>query len=196
MKHRHFIAGIVVAVGAVAATAVLAQQGAMDAAGMGRGMGPRMSFEELDTNGDGQISKEEMQARVQGRFNALDADGNGTISLEEMQAQARQRADERAAWMFKQMDENGDGALSADEMKGPRRSDGMMNRMFSRMDQDQSGTISKEEFDNAQARMRKFDHKRMGDPDGKHMHQRQWMMDGNCDGPGRGAGKAPMQGNN
>jgi hypothetical protein len=200
MKHRHFIAGIVIAAGAVAAGAVLAQQGPMDGSRMGPGMGPRMSFEELDANGDGQITKDEMQAQAQARFKAVDTDGNGAISLEEMQAQARQRADAHAAEMFKQMDENGDGMISPDEMKGPRRADEMMDRMFSRADADKSGGISKEEFDAAQARMQQHMQQKQMGPDGGKMMQHK-RMGGDCDGQGRGGPKPPMppasqQGNN
>ncbi len=196
MKHRHFIAGLVIAAGAVAAGAVLAQQGPMDGSRMGPGMGPRMSFEELDANGDGQITKDEMQAQAQARFKAVDTDGNGTISLDEMQAQARQRADARAAQMFKQMDENGDGALSPDEMKGPRGTDDMMDRMFSRADADNNGSLSKQEFDDAQARMQQHMQKAMG-PNGGQMMQHK-RMSGDCDGSGRGAltPSTPQQGNN
>ncbi|MDK3019540.1 CREC-EF hand family protein [Pseudodonghicola flavimaris] len=214
MKHRHFIAGIAVATVALAGGAALAQQqGPMGGRHMGQDMRPPMSFEQLDSNGDGQITKDEMQARAKARFDALDTDGNGTLSQEELGAPARKFADERTARRFQMLDENGDGAISAEEMKGPRRDDDMMNRMFMRSDADKSGGISQEEFDAARERMqaRMGDRPQMGGQpqmgkqhgmDGgmghghgmDRMHQKGPRMGGDCDGSGRGGMKPAMPG--
>lgn len=58
---------------------------------MGAGMmgGPgmmRMMMIFMDTDGDGALSLEEMQAVHSRMFKAMDADGNGRLSLEEIQA--------------------------------------------------------------------------------------------------------------
>jgi len=62
--------------------------------GGGMGMGQALSFEELDANGDGSISKEEMGKVVpenvlEQRFGRLDADSDGNISKEEFDNRPR-----------------------------------------------------------------------------------------------------------
>jgi len=192
MKHRHLIAGAILVAGGVSAGAALAQ-GPMGGPGMG--MHQRPAFEDLDADGDGQVTQAEMLAHAQARFGAADADGDGRLSLEEMQAQARARADEMAARMLERMDRDGDGALSFDEMPGQRRESGM-ERMFGRADADGDGSLSAEEFQRAGARMGRHHHGdgrgRMAQPGGKHgMMGGQGRM-GDCDGPMR----QRMQGDN
>lgn len=193
MKHRHFIAGLVLAAGALAGGAALAQgmmSGPMGGPMGGPGMDRRPSFEELDADKDGTVTQDEMLAHAKGRFDAVDTDGNGQITLEEMQAQARQRADAMAAQMLKRMDQNGDGVLSFDEMPGQRR-ESRMERMFSRFDADGDGSVSQDEFDTAR--------QRMGSYMGKMGHMgRHGGIYGNgmmrCDGPMQGQMRGQMQG--
>jgi hypothetical protein len=61
----------------MASAPVLAQDGM---AGEGRGQ----FFKNMDTNGDGFISKDEYMAAAEARFKKLDANGDGKISKEEM----------------------------------------------------------------------------------------------------------------
>ncbi|MGR3760205.1 EF-hand domain-containing protein [Roseobacteraceae bacterium NS-SX3] len=136
MKHTNFIAVIVASASLIGAGAALAQPG----------FGPhgaRMSFEEIDSDGNGEISKAEMEAVKEARFAAADANGDGKLSLEEMQAQGAKRAAERAERMLKRLDSDGDGALSLAELPSPRRH----GDMFTRIDADGSGGVSKEEFE-------------------------------------------------
>ncbi|UWQ78235.1 EF-hand domain-containing protein [Leisingera sp. S132] len=140
MKHVKFIALIVAAAGMTAGSAALAK-------GFGH-HGAGMSFEEIDADGNGEVSKAEIEAMKDARFAKADADGDGKLTLEEMQAHAQARASEHAAHMLERFDKDGDGALSKDEMPQPRRA----GRMFDRMDADGSGGISKEEFEEARAR--------------------------------------------
>ena len=113
-----------------------------------RGGGKMASFEELDTNNDGQISLEEMQARGAARFAEADANNDGSLSVDEMVANAKEgkedRAKRRAERMIDRFDENDNGALELSEL--PRRGG---ERMFERVDADNSGGISKEEFEAA-----------------------------------------------
>jgi hypothetical protein len=58
------------------------------AQGMGGGMGQAPNFEDLDADGNGTISMEELgkvvpEEALERRFGRLDADGNGEISAEE-----------------------------------------------------------------------------------------------------------------
>ncbi|THH35729.1 calcium-binding protein [Aliishimia ponticola] len=114
---------------------------------------PRPSFEEIDANGDGQITKEEMQAGREARFTSADTNGDGMLSAEELEAQMAARAKDRAAKMVERMDENGDGQISQDELPKPRRGGG--ERMFDRADANDDGALSKEEFEAAVEKMQK-----------------------------------------
>lgn len=149
MKSSYFIGGVI-----VAALSVTAMSASAKGNGEGRKMrGPQVTFEQLDTNGDGFVTAEEMQAHAESRFMALDTDGDGAVSLEEMKAkfaqgQGDKKKGERGAKkmekMFSKMDANGDGKLTADEMKpkGDRHT-----KMIERLDTDKDGKISKAEFD-------------------------------------------------
>jgi Ca2+-binding EF-hand superfamily protein len=46
--------------------------------------GPPPSFEQLDTNHDGQLSKDELKGPLLDDFDRFDTDGSGTLSEDEM----------------------------------------------------------------------------------------------------------------
>jgi hypothetical protein len=46
--------------------------------------GPPPSFEQLDTNGDGQLSKDELKGPLLNDFDRFDADGDGFLSKAEI----------------------------------------------------------------------------------------------------------------
>ena len=138
MTYKGFLAGIVTAGLAVTATTALA---------MGPGFGGHkheMSFEELDKDGNGEVTREEMQMRGKDRFAQADADGDGKLTRDEMIAAAQARMEDRVARMIERFDTDGDGAVSFDEMPRPDEKRGA--RMFDMIDSDDSGGISKEEF--------------------------------------------------
>ncbi len=108
------------------------------------GHGQRPSFEEVDANGDGKITQDEMQARAAARFSQADSDGDGAISRDEMMARAMARAEKRVDRMMSRMDADNDGKVSQAEMQNMR--DKRMGRMIKRMDTDGDGALSKEEF--------------------------------------------------
>jgi len=100
------------------------------------------SFEQLDANGDGQISPAEMAMHRQERFAKADTNGDGMLNEDELIARMQSRMAKRVANMIEQHDTNGDGVISAEEMQG-----GNGGRMFAMADADDDGTISKAEFD-------------------------------------------------
>lgn len=132
----------------LAGSAVSADQG-----GFGGPRGERPSFEQLDTDGSGGLSPDEMRAPALERFAAADANGDGGLSAEEMIAMAESRGADRAGRMFERMlarrDANDDGLLQFDEMAGPPRPE----IMFERADADENGEITAEEFEQAKDRM-------------------------------------------
>lgn len=147
MKNAKFIPAIVLSAVAITGTSVLAA-------------GPKdrepVSFEELDANGDGQVTQEEMQAQRSQRFTNADTDRDGQLSVEEVQAARQQRTNDRVAKMFEKHDANNDGYLSEDELPKQRRAD----KMFDRIDADNSGGISEQEFADAKDKMGRHKKKR------------------------------------
>lgn len=69
-------------------------------------------FDELDANGDGQLSQEEMRNLVQDRLRAADVDQDGYIDRAEAEASLP-----RVARIFDRLDANADGQLSTDEVQ-------------------------------------------------------------------------------
>ncbi|WP_170404311.1 EF-hand domain-containing protein [Ruegeria arenilitoris] len=151
MKSAKFISAIILSAVAVTGTAALAK-------------GPRdrepVSFQELDANGDGQVTKAEMEAHRLQKFTSADSDGDGKISVEEMQTEAQKKANDRVSDMFERHDADKDGFLTADELPKPRRAD----KMFDRLDADGNGSLSEQEFANARDGMGRH-HKKGDRPD-------------------------------
>ncbi len=151
MKSAKFIPAIIISAVAITGTSVLAA-------------GPRdrepVTFQELDANGDGQVTQEEMQAYRGQRFTDADTDGDGKLSVEEMQAAGQKKVNDRVTKMFEKQDANNDGFLTEDELPKPRRA----GKMFDRIDADGNGTISEQEFADAKERMGRH-HKKRGKAD-------------------------------
>lgn len=105
-----------------------------------------------DTDGDGRITQEEIEARKDARFAAADADGNGGLSAEEMVALQESIRLEvqaaRAAERLAQFDDNADGLLQAEEIDARTP---QLAPIFDRLDADNDGGITQEELDAGQA---------------------------------------------
>ncbi|WP_278921203.1 EF-hand domain-containing protein [Pseudophaeobacter profundi] len=125
----------------LATAAMLAATTAMAKPGFGP-MGPKAQFEELDSDGNGEITKAEMAAHKAARFGAADSNGDGKLSAEELHARGQELLAKRVAAMIRHMDQDDDGQLSQAEM-GKRGDHG---DMFARLDRDDNGSISQEEF--------------------------------------------------
>lgn len=100
----------------------------------------------LDTDKDGQITREESAAARERMFKRLDKNGDGAVDEAEIE-KARQAIADRAAIMEKRlsarwqhMDKDGDGKVSAAEFES-------RGVMFELADRNSDGVVSKEEID-------------------------------------------------
>lgn len=94
---------------------------------------------EMDTDGDGSVTKAEAQAFRDARFAEADADADGAITPKEMAAAFQ-------LMRFKHLDKNGDGAITEEEFMTSNMGSGRGNKRFWRMDQDGSGRIEAAEM--------------------------------------------------
>ena len=124
----------------------------------GPGRGAEM-FAQLDADGSGTLSLEELQAGPDRRFDAADANGDGALTRDEMLAHAIGRAEASVDRFFAETDLDGDGAITQAERTEARdarieeRRGQMAERIFDRIDADGNGVISADEFAEAAERM-------------------------------------------
>jgi Ca2+-binding EF-hand superfamily protein len=125
---------------------------------------PRMIFEELDADGNGSVTLEELQGAGEARFAQADTDGDGALNRDELIARGAARIEARVDRMLERMDSDGDGVLTQAEMiearegregRGGRHGRGGPNpeRMFERLDADGDGAVTEAEFDEGVARL-------------------------------------------
>ena len=99
-----------------------------------RGPGGAM-LEEVDTNLDGNITKDELSAHRAERFFSADTNGDNLVSPDEFEAftlaERERKQAERQAKRFERLDANGDGLITADEHDAAAAK--RMDRMFDRI---------------------------------------------------------------
>ncbi|WP_240790297.1 EF-hand domain-containing protein [Rhodobacter sp. SY28-1] len=138
--------------GAALGSAALAERG-MGGMGGHDGRGPMMleMFDTIDADKDGKITQDELAAHRAAEFAAADTNGDGALSAEELQAKMlAEMLARRSAQMIENMDDDGNGSLSVEEM-----GEGPMAEHFARIDTDNDGAISKEEAQAVAERMGK-----------------------------------------
>jgi Ca2+-binding EF-hand superfamily protein len=132
----------------VLAAAFLALLPATLLAGEGEKRGD--AFTRLDTNQDGVLTKDELQAkgadRIAASFDKLDRDKDGMVTQEEMREARSTRVaafKEQAETRFREADKNSDGLLSKEETQAgmPR-----LAQRFDKLDQNKDGQLSPEEL--------------------------------------------------
>jgi len=107
----------------------------------------RPSFDTLDSNGDGEVSRDEVtNEKLLHDFYLYDRDISGTLTLEEFpkgpQGDMNQGMGQPQGKppSFAEFDINGDGELTKDELKGP------LARDFERLDLDKSNSLTLDEL--------------------------------------------------
>lgn len=105
-------------------------------------------LKKADTNKDGVITKEELQAAQEKRFKKFDLNDDGEVTAKEVQEKMSEHFAKRAQRLTRRFDENRDGKVTAEEFKahGERR--------LYMLDLNNDGQISKDEMP------RRFSHHR------------------------------------
>jgi len=107
--------------------------------------GPRCGMEQVDKNGDGEITLEEIEAARAERFKAADTDGSGGLSREEIEAARQHRREMRRQcdprqMRFNRLDADGDGKITREENAAAA------NARFDRMDANGDGVLTIDEM--------------------------------------------------
>ena len=111
------------------------------------------TFEKLDINNDGKLSKKEIEKQRDFMVQSIDLNGDKMVSTQELIKRHAKRADFFAKQMLKKLDSNGDGSLSFTELKKSQQ--WKLERMFNRLDKNNDGFISKEEAQRTRKNMLK-----------------------------------------
>lgn len=137
---KESITVLAVVVGLVATSAQAREEGHKDG-------GPKLEerFSQIDADGDGQVTAQELQAQGAARFAAADANGDGALTAEEMTGASQGKHKER---LLKRFDTDGDGALSAAELEkvGEGKMGKRAAKRFEKLDADNSGSVTMEEM--------------------------------------------------
>lgn len=103
--------------------------------GMMGGMGPEI-LKAIDTDKDGALSQEEIDAAISSRFAEFDADNNGSLSLQEFQALWAEITKPLSVRAFQFLDPDGDAAVSKAEL------DDRFGDVVKRFDRNEDGKLS------------------------------------------------------
>lgn len=122
------------------------------------GMGFEQMSERYDTNKDGKISQEEIDANRTSWLGEFDADKSGALALAEFQNLWLKARNQQMVREFQQFDRDGDGQVTLDEYKLP------LSKIVAEMDQDKDNALSDDEL-YPRRHWGKKHHERMGRDD-------------------------------
>lgn len=107
------------------------------------------SLERFDTNGDGRVTREEIEAVRATEFKAADSNGDDSLSFSELGAFEQQQRQDRLAEEFALLDQDGSGGISAQEFTDghPQDRAAAAATVFGLADLDGDASLSLEELD-------------------------------------------------
>lgn len=123
-----------------------------------RGDGKRAEkiFEKLDTDKDGNLSREEVAKARHNRLNGMDKDKDGYISADDLAAHKAERSakhqERHHARFVEHFDKDDDGRVSVEELKS------YQSGRFARADADNDGKVSREEWQAARKHHHRMKH--------------------------------------
>lgn len=113
-------------------------------------------FEKLDTDKDGNLSREEVAAPHAARMQGIDKDKDGYVSADEFAAhraeQHAKRQERHHERLLKHLDKDSDGRVSVEEMKT------YQSDRFARADSNNDGKVSREEWQAARKNHHRMKH--------------------------------------
>lgn len=107
-------------------------------------------IKEIDTNDDGIISLNEVQAWQTSKMTNYDTNADGQMDLGEFEALWIEQKRSHMVDKFQNFDEDGDGQITSDELAAP------LNFMFERFDKDGNGEITKQEMKKSHKRGHRY----------------------------------------
>jgi len=136
--------------------------------------GKMQRFKDMDSNGDGAVTLEELQAYATKMHKSRDTDGNGVINQEEFKTQHphAQERQKRRQERFTQMDSDGDSTISKEEFQtfGTQRRQEKAAKRFAMVDRNKDNVISLEEMQDMQKqRFDRMDRNKDGKIDSSEM---------------------------
>ncbi|MEO1747745.1 MAG: hypothetical protein AAFR27_03845 [Pseudomonadota bacterium] len=126
---------------AALATIVLATSGMASAEAKNRDRDGGVRFEQMDADGDGQVTFAEFQTRMLERFSEVDSDDDNIVTQTEIEAVTDDRRMRRMArGLIAMFDINQDEQVSLEELNNRQQ------KLFALADFDDSGSITEEEL--------------------------------------------------
>jgi len=148
--HRKTSHKVMVATALAAVVGAAAFAGAAQSSGWGDGYGcgkydgrhghMMKMFQEFDADGDGKVTKSELDTARMSRFSDADSDGSSSLNLDEFQGLWQNFMRSRMVDKFQMLDDDGDGQVSEREFSKP------FNMALRYMDRNDDGAISMKEI--------------------------------------------------
>lgn len=127
--------------------------------------GMMMILREADTNEDGALSQDEINAFIESKVDLGDANGDGGITLDEFEAIWLDMTRRPMVRTFQFFDEDGDAVISAEEI------DERFGKVVARMDRNGDGTVSPADMRGRHEGRRGPRHGRDGGPGWRDHHR-------------------------